>query len=103
MKLKPVAGYLTGEWMIVKPKDQPAMKFEMINDEKDVANVEVVLRILDAGDSSKASVGDLVFTGIQFNAGGINPYGQLIPDESIFATIDPQGREVQNYVEWATE
>jgi len=103
MKLKPVTGYLTGEWMIIKPVDAPAMKFEMINDEKDVANVEVALRVIDAGDSKKAKSGDLVYTGIQFNAAGINPYGQLIPDESIFATIDPQGREVQNYVEWANE
>lgn len=103
MKLKPVTGYLTGEWVIIKPKDAPAMKFEMIDSEKDVANVEVSLRIINAGDSAKAKVGDLVYTGIQFNAQGINPYGQLIPDESIFATIDPQGREVQNYVEWANE
>lgn len=102
MKLIPIKGYLTGEWVVIKPLEQATVKFETLEAKAD-ANIDVALRIVHRGSNTEVDVGDVVFTGISFNAEAINPFGQLVPAESIFAKIDTEGREVQNYVEWANE
>lgn len=102
MKLIPTKGYLTGEWVVLKDNAKAAVKFKTL-EEKSGSNVDVALRIVNRGSNTEVEVGDVVYTGIQFNVDAINPFGQIIPEDSIFAVIDTEGREAQNYVEWANE
>jgi hypothetical protein len=102
MKLLPLNGYLTGEWVVIKDEQQEESKFETLEAKAD-GNIDVALRIVNNGNHGEIQDGDVVFTGVQFYADRINPFGQIIPVESVFAKIDTEGREVQNYVEWANE
>lgn len=102
MKLIPMSGYVTAEWVVIKDKEEKSISFDML-DEQELTDIEVALRVVNAGEHEQLKVGDLIMTGLNFSADKINPYGQLVPDNLIFAKIDAEGREVVTYVKFFEE
>jgi len=69
-------------------------------DDGNVANLEVALRVVDSGSNSDVESGDVIMTGINFDENAMNPFGQLVPSNLIFAKVDAGDREVVDYVEY---
>jgi len=98
MKLIPIGDFVTASWVVIVPENDTT-KFDMLDD-GNVANLEVALRVVDSGSNSDVESGDVIMTGINFDENAMNPFGQLVPSNLIFAKVDAGDREVVDYVEY---